>query len=101
MSTGIEHDVSGRVAPDRWVTLSLDPGIEVGLPGMWSDQTLRWILLAPLAHARTPHDYGTPFGELDDVTASELLATLTALTEGQPGPGMRKAGSALPAITNV
>ncbi|MFC9970615.1 DUF4132 domain-containing protein [Spirillospora sp. NPDC127200] len=77
---GIEHEISIGVAPDRWVTVRLDPGIVIGDVDRASWQTLRWVLIAAVPHAHTPAGHGAVFGELDEVAASELLADLTGLT---------------------
>ncbi|MFA1550959.1 DUF4132 domain-containing protein [Actinomadura chokoriensis] len=80
---GGERWISRRAAAGRYVVIDLDPGISVGAVDATGDhQTLKYVWLAT-----APGDYwprkGTPltFGELDGVTASEILADLEALAE--------------------
>ncbi|MFB4309292.1 DUF4132 domain-containing protein [Actinomadura sp. GTD37] len=80
---GGERWISRRVAGDRYVVIDLAPGISVGAVDASGDhQVLEYVWLAT-----EPGDFwpskGTPltFGELDDVTASEVLADLTTLAE--------------------
>ncbi|SNS46911.1 protein of unknown function [Actinomadura meyerae] len=80
---GGERWISRRVAADRYVVIDLDPGISVGAVDAAGDhQFLDYVWLAT-----EPGDFwpsrGTPhtFGELDAVTASEVLADLTTLAE--------------------
>ncbi|KAB2364018.1 DUF4132 domain-containing protein, partial [Actinomadura montaniterrae] len=78
---GVECWISRPAGPGRHVVIDLDPGIPVGDPDALGDQTLRRVCLC-----RRPDDlwmhHGDPlpFGELDPVTASEVIADLTALT---------------------
>ncbi|WP_301178121.1 DUF4132 domain-containing protein [Actinomadura geliboluensis] len=80
---GGERWISRRVAGDRYVVIDLDPGISVGAVDATGDhQVLDYVWFAT-----RPGDFwpskGTPltFGELDAVTASEILADLTTLAE--------------------
>ncbi|MFB4295397.1 DUF4132 domain-containing protein [Actinomadura sp. NTSP31] len=80
---GGERWISRRVPGGRYVVIGLYPGISVGAVDAAGDhQTLEDVWFAT-----EPADYsprrGTPltFGELDPVTASEILADLTALAE--------------------
>ncbi|TDD94785.1 DUF4132 domain-containing protein [Actinomadura rubrisoli] len=83
LDAGGERWISRRVADDRYVVIDLDPGIAVGAVDATGDhQTLDYVWFAT-----EPDDYrpsrGTPlrFGELDRVTASEVIADLTTLAE--------------------
>ncbi|WP_344906753.1 DUF4132 domain-containing protein [Actinomadura meridiana] len=80
---GGERWISRRVGDDRYVVIDLYPGITVGNVGGSGDhQTLSHVWFAT-----RPDDYrvrvGTPlrFGELDAVTASEILSDLIGLAE--------------------
>ncbi|XVQ06277.1 DUF4132 domain-containing protein [Spirillospora sp. CA-255316] len=82
MDAGNRGWISRRVAPDRHLVITLEPGITVGDPEMLGDgQILTDVRLA--AH---PDRYGTGqatsfrFGGLDPVTASEILTDLVHLT---------------------
>ena len=78
---GIEGWFSREVGPNRFVVLGLDPGIAVGYVDEFPEQTLRavWINTRPDDYwpSRTT---SLRFGDLDPVTASEVLADLTELT---------------------
>ncbi|MFE9101843.1 DUF4132 domain-containing protein [Actinomadura geliboluensis] len=80
---GGERWISRRVAGDRYVVIDLDPGISVGAVDATGDHQI----LDYVWFATRPGDFwpskGTPlaFGELDAVTASEILADLTTLAE--------------------
>ncbi|HEU5031210.1 MAG TPA: DUF4132 domain-containing protein, partial [Spirillospora sp.] len=78
---GVECWISRPAGPDRHVVIDLDPGIAVGDPDMLGDQTLRQVCLCRRRDELWMH-HGNPlpFGELDPVTASEVIADLTALT---------------------
>ncbi|MFI6520317.1 DUF4132 domain-containing protein [Spirillospora sp. NPDC050679] len=82
MDAGQQQWISRRVAPDRHLVISLDPGIPIGDPEMLGDgQNLADVRLA--AHPgryRTDQDTPFRFGDLDPVTASETLADLVRLT---------------------
>ncbi|MEV0407038.1 DUF4132 domain-containing protein [Actinoallomurus sp. NPDC050550] len=79
---GVERFISKQFPDGRHVVIDLDPGIAVGAIDMLPEQKLDVVWLADV-----PQDYwpsrGTThrFGELDPMTASELLADLTELTE--------------------
>jgi hypothetical protein len=81
LDAGVERWFSREVGPDRFVVLDLDPGIAVGYIDEWPEQSLNAVWL----NVR-PDDYwpsrptSLRFGELDPVTASEVLADLTELT---------------------
>ncbi|WP_131741298.1 DUF4132 domain-containing protein [Actinomadura roseirufa] len=84
---GNEMWISRRVARDRYVVIGLDPGLpaaEVGANG--DHQTLEhvWIAEKPTEFLWRPKETGNDerpprMGELDPVTASEILADLTAV----------------------
>ncbi|WP_084000299.1 DUF4132 domain-containing protein [Actinomadura kijaniata] len=72
-----------RPLPDgRSLVVHLDPGVSVGDPDFWPEQRLIHIALdtGPGGHLRADDDSGSRFGDLDPVTASEVLADLTELT---------------------
>ncbi|WP_165495330.1 DUF4132 domain-containing protein [Actinomadura roseirufa] len=80
---GGERWISRRVGPARYVVIDLCPGISVGAVDATGDhQTLEHVWLASVPGDFWPSK-GTPhrFGELDPVTASEILADLTTLAE--------------------
>ncbi|MFC5749112.1 DUF4132 domain-containing protein [Actinomadura rugatobispora] len=77
---GIEHEISLRVAGGRWVVIDLDPGIAVGAIDVFPEQTLRRVMIGTRSFAFGSEEGDRRFGELDSVTASELLATLTDLS---------------------
>ncbi|WP_330241625.1 DUF4132 domain-containing protein [Streptomyces sp. NBC_00525] len=83
LDNGVERWISKRLADHRHLVIALDEGIAVGMVDMFPEQVLETVWLAEdpsdYWHGR-PHDLR--FGELDAVTTSELLADLTALTEG-------------------
>ncbi|MFC5747716.1 DUF4132 domain-containing protein [Actinomadura rugatobispora] len=76
---GIQHCMTWEVA-GRTVVLDVSPGFPVMSPGEWAEQTLGnvWIGESEAAHG---HETKATFGELDDVTASELLLTLRTLAD--------------------
>ncbi|MFD0683379.1 DUF4132 domain-containing protein [Actinomadura fibrosa] len=83
LDAGGERWISRRVAADRYVVIDLDPGIAVGAVDATGDhQRLDYVWLAT-----EPTDFwpsrGTPhrFGELDPVTASEIITDLTTLSD--------------------
>ncbi|MEU6748232.1 DUF4132 domain-containing protein [Spirillospora sp. NPDC046719] len=78
---GVECWISRPAGTGRHVVIDLDPGIPVGEPDALGDQTLRQVCLCRRQDDLWMH-HGNPlpFGELDPVTASEVIADLTALT---------------------
>ncbi|TDD94784.1 DUF4132 domain-containing protein [Actinomadura rubrisoli] len=82
---GNEMWISRRVAGDRYVMIDLDPGIPAMEPGANGDhQVLErvWLGREPEEYAfRTAGEPPPRFGELDRVTASEILADLTGLAD--------------------
>jgi hypothetical protein len=82
MDAGVECWISRSLPGGRYLVISLDPGIPVGIPSDFSDQTLEKVGLAS-----RPDQFwmgrGEPtgtFADLDPVTASEILADLATLT---------------------
>jgi hypothetical protein len=70
-----------RPSPGGVVVIDLDPGIAVGAMDVFPEQTLSAIRLEPAGsdgwrYRAQPRE----FGELDPITASELLAELTEVT---------------------
>ncbi|MFV2178236.1 DUF4132 domain-containing protein [Actinomadura sp. LOL_016] len=80
---GSQEYMSRRVAADRYVVIDLDPGFSVGDPGATGDvQTVEYVrLAAEPGMFRWSRSAGHPFGELDPVTASEIVADLTVLRD--------------------
>ncbi|MGW4383490.1 DUF4132 domain-containing protein [Kitasatospora sp. NPDC004531] len=81
---GIERSLSRALPGDRWLSVTLDPGYDVGaVPGEAPEQTLQEVWLGT-----RPGDYYNPtahhqrFADLDAVTVSELLTDLDRLTAG-------------------
>jgi hypothetical protein len=78
---GIQGSISRPAGPGRFVVIGLDPGIAVGDPDMFPEMRLDSISVTDRADGYAPR--GTRpllFGELDPVTASEVIAELTGLT---------------------
>ncbi|TDC15843.1 DUF4132 domain-containing protein [Actinomadura bangladeshensis] len=79
---GVECWISRLLPNGRYLVIELDPGIAVGVPEEFPDQTLETVALA----ARPEQFWigrGEPtgsFADLDAVTASEILADLATLT---------------------
>ncbi|GAA2415442.1 hypothetical protein GCM10010191_27080 [Actinomadura vinacea] len=73
---GVFRTFSRPTSTGAHVVITIDPGIPVGRSG--PDQRVTGVTISA-------HPHGAPggprFGDLDPVTASELLTTLTALTE--------------------
>ncbi|MEU2246519.1 DUF4132 domain-containing protein [Streptomyces sp. NPDC019224] len=80
---GVERWISKRLDDNRYLVVALDEGIAVGMVDMFPEQVLEtvWLDSRPSDYwgSRT---YDLRFDGLDAVTASELLADLTALTGG-------------------
>ncbi|MBW8485675.1 DUF4132 domain-containing protein [Actinomadura parmotrematis] len=66
---GVEHELTLPLDDGSEVVIDLDPGIAVGLVDLFPDNTLTAVRISR----------GT-FGDLGPITASEILADLTALT---------------------
>jgi hypothetical protein len=69
------------VAGDRTVLVDLDPGITAGEDERSPAQTLVAIRLVTDLGGQRAGQHALPFGDLDPVTASELLRDLTVLTD--------------------
>ncbi|WP_329520893.1 DUF4132 domain-containing protein [Spirillospora sp. NBC_01491] len=80
MDAGIEHWISRRVADDRHLVITLDPGMNTGMPVESGDQTLVDVRLAehPYFHRRD-EPTSLRFGDLAPIVASELLDDLIHL----------------------
>ncbi|MGI5163273.1 DUF4132 domain-containing protein [Spirillospora sp. CA-253888] len=78
---GREYWISRRLAADRYLVIEFGPGVHYGFDEDDPDQRLEhvWLASAPGRHGEV-RAVGT-FGDLDPVTASELLLDLTTLTE--------------------
>ena len=70
MDAGFEHEMTRPLPGGGEVEITLDPGIVVGTPHEWPAQVVREVFV--LGPERT-------FGDLDPVTASEVVAELTSL----------------------
>ncbi|NEC63441.1 DUF4132 domain-containing protein [Streptomyces sp. SID9727] len=79
---GVERWISKRLGDGCHLVIALDGGIAIGAVDTYPEQTLEtvWLDVEPSDYwHHRPHDLR--FDGLDAVTASELLADLTALTE--------------------
>ncbi|MUN40578.1 DUF4132 domain-containing protein [Actinomadura litoris] len=77
---GFHRHVSRELAENSHLVIELDPGVRAVAPDEYAEQELRVVALA-----RTSYGQGERLlADLDEVTASELLAELTRLT-GAPG----------------
>jgi hypothetical protein len=78
---GIEEWLFRQVGPDRFVVLAPEHGIAVGAPGVYPEQNLKAVWIDTRPGGYWTHRRSFPLlGELDPVSASEVLADLTALT---------------------
>ncbi|MBO2457166.1 DUF4132 domain-containing protein [Actinomadura violacea] len=81
---GVECWISRPAGANLHVVIDLDPGIAVGDPDALGDQKLRQVCLCRRPDELWMHQGDPrPFGELDPVTASEIIADLTALTSAR------------------
>ncbi|GAA4496259.1 hypothetical protein GCM10023191_038090 [Actinoallomurus oryzae] len=82
MDAGIQFCVFREVPGGRYVNIKLDHGIVIGRVEDSADQKLEEIRLDDLPEDGywTPRRTGLPFGDLDPVTASEVLAELAEAT---------------------
>lgn len=80
---GVERWISKPLGDDLHLVIALGGGIAVGMVDVYPEQVLEtvWLDSRPSDYwgSRT---YDLRFGDLDAVTASELLADLAALTDG-------------------
>jgi hypothetical protein len=78
---GIQGSISREAGEGRFIVIGLDPGIAVGALDVFPQQQLRPISISshPDGWGRRDED-SVRFGDLDPVTASEVLADLTELT---------------------
>ncbi|KPC61190.1 DUF4132 domain-containing protein [Streptomyces chattanoogensis] len=78
---GIQSWISRVLPGDRAAVVSLDPGIAVGHPDYWPEQRIAGVRLSDgTGLGRRSDTRELSFGALDPVTASEILADLTDLT---------------------
>ncbi|GAA2741976.1 DUF4132 domain-containing protein [Kitasatospora cinereorecta] len=78
---GVERWLSRRVGPDRYVVLSPEHGIAVGMHDVFPEQRVETVWLDVRPGDYWTHNRTFPtFAELDPVTASEVIADLTELT---------------------
>ncbi|MCP2313889.1 DUF4132 domain-containing protein, partial [Kitasatospora paracochleata] len=78
---GVERWLSRRVGPDRYVVLSPEHGITVGMHDVFPEQRVETVWLDVRPGDYWTHNRTFPtFAELDPVTASEVIADLTELT---------------------
>ncbi|MDP9402019.1 MAG: DUF4132 domain-containing protein [Actinomycetota bacterium] len=81
MDAGIQGWMHRPIGDGRSVVAYLDPGIIAGAATEWKEQTIQEVIIS-----NAPDDwYGrgkshVPFGELDDVTSSEVIRDLQSLT---------------------
>ncbi|QKW22959.1 DUF4132 domain-containing protein [Kitasatospora sp. NA04385] len=80
---GVEGWFSKRLADGCHLVIALDEGIAVGLVEEFPDQTFAtvWLDSSPGDHCSS-REYPLRYGDLDPVTASELLADLEQVTAG-------------------
>ncbi|MEW2352303.1 DUF4132 domain-containing protein [Spirillospora sp. NPDC029432] len=74
---GVQHALV-RELPGGTVRIHVNPGFPVWSPADWKEQTIGAVSVRGGRAPAAPHR----FDALDDVTASELLLTLSTLTEG-------------------
>ncbi|GAA3458187.1 DUF4132 domain-containing protein [Saccharothrix longispora] len=77
---GVECWITRPLADGGSVVVNLDPGIAVGIPHEFPEQKLTDIWVTDASGPGWRPRGGRTFGELDPVTASEVLAEFTALT---------------------
>jgi predicted DNA-binding WGR domain protein len=77
---GVEDRILRPVPGGRTVIVELEPGIAVGVVDEFPEQKIQRVWLNPNSDGYWYTDGALPFGELDPVTASEVLAELTELT---------------------
>ncbi|MFB4305749.1 DUF4132 domain-containing protein [Actinomadura sp. GTD37] len=73
---GFRRQVNLMTPDGRHVMVAFEPGIRVIAPEEYAEQTIERVMLMTGRHSGKEH----PFGALDPVTASELLADLARLT---------------------
>ncbi|WP_223837520.1 DUF4132 domain-containing protein [Streptomyces venezuelae] len=78
---GVERWISRRLGPKVYLVIALDMGIAVGMVNEFPDQKLDtvWLDTHPGDHW-SRGEYRLKFGDLDPVTASEVLTDLAELT---------------------
>jgi hypothetical protein len=78
---GFRRQVMLMTPDGRHLMVQFEPGIRVIAPDEFAEQEIRSVSLFTGRYSGKRH----PFGELDPVTASEILAELTRLTEPATG----------------
>ncbi|MEO3826743.1 DUF4132 domain-containing protein [Actinomadura sp. B10D3] len=73
---GFRRQVNLMTPDGRHVMVAIDPGIRVLSPEEYAEQTIQRVMLMTGRYSGTGH----PFGALDPVTASEIIAELTRVT---------------------
>ncbi|MEV5827369.1 DUF4132 domain-containing protein [Spirillospora sp. NPDC052242] len=76
---GVEDRISRRAGTGRFVVIDLTPGITVDRPDEFGDQTLGVRIADRPGERHSARGTGLTFGDLDPVTASEILADLARL----------------------
>jgi predicted DNA-binding WGR domain protein len=81
MDGGVQGWIFRKAPQDRAVVLDLDPGIIAGMATEWKEQTLRdiWVNSEPVGDWSGGPDKKLKFGQLDEVTASEIIRDLRSL----------------------
>ncbi|MFD0851273.1 hypothetical protein ACFQ07_03540, partial [Actinomadura adrarensis] len=75
---GIEHAFLRPLPGDRYALLSLDPGFVAGDTQAFEEHTLVRVSVSGDRYGTTS---GCTVGDLDEITASELLRDLTVLKD--------------------
>ena len=73
---GVQGRLEKPLPGDRVGVVDLDPGIAVGMPDEWPEQRFTRVRVVASGDDRWSAP-GLPLGELDDITASELLRDLS------------------------
>ncbi|MDN3351522.1 DUF4132 domain-containing protein [Actinomadura sp. DC4] len=78
---GIQGVISRAVGEERFIVIHLDPGIAIGSPDIFPEHQLDSIWISDDPDSLGVRDANPPhFGDLDPVTASEVILDLTQLT---------------------
>lgn len=84
---GVEQNITRMISAQLYLTVDLEPGIPVGsVTLLGPEQTLSHVYLSSLRYGgrrgdRPDDPAGPRLGDLDPITASELLGDLTRLTD--------------------
>ena len=81
MDGGVQGWMFRKAPQDRAIVVDLDPGIIAGMATEWKEQTLRdiWVNNEPVGEWGRGPDKKLTFGQLDEVTASEIIRDLRSL----------------------